>query len=648
MKREKKSASMLPEKTPDSNIAGRRCEITPVTQAKSDEVTINFHSAEFNCVDGLNDCAGNYRSFQTLNGVVTAHERHQTEIRSKRDALDLPWRGPACPRKTEVKTDDAEALEAAGPITVISEGRTLIIDTDEERAMTCAKILGDHRLACTLLITGSPLSNTSTSRPGRIKLLHVDSVSVSGAFGGFSAKVTVEGSEKPLVEWLDDVAIFDLVLDLRSTPSYAGGRLPIGYYWPGPSSAALDGAMAELPEMRGQFKKPQFVVFHKNRCFHGRSRSRDCRRCLEICPVNAMRSARREISINHYLCQGCGGCALVCPADAFRMVQSSQEELLKSLRRSLEDRPADVASSTCLVISDSELAANNEFPENKEYDRDRRICFEVEQITYARLEVLLTAIAYGAKEVLVACDSQNPPAIREAVEWQVEMARAILRGLGLGEERIRFLVMSPEDVDLSNALPRSTCLGERANHAPIRPAIFSSNGTGRALIYEAAQHLHNRSGVQQPWLPLPMGSPLGAVAVNSDACTFCMACAGACPSGALSSDGKVPRLVFQEFKCHQCGLCRETCPERAIQLMPRLLLDPGATERQTTLRETEPCHCIECGVPFAPPAMVDRIKEKLAGHWMYSSERQLRRLQMCGTCRTRDALTSKETGSWNP
>jgi len=646
MKQENESTSIPPEKTPDSNTAGRHREVIPVAQVKPDDVTIHFHSAEFNRIDDLNDCARNYRSFQPLDGVVTAHERHQIEFCRKKDTLDSSRDGPACPRRSEVETDDGEALEAAAPLTVISEGRILIIDTDEERAMACGKTLRNHRLSCTLIVTGRTFPNTSASRLGRVKLLHAERVSVTGAFGGFSAKVTVGGRERPLAEWFEDGAIFDLVLDLQPVTSFVGGRLPIGYYAPGPSPAALDEAMAELPEMRGQFNKPQFVAFYKSRCFHGRSRAHDCRRCLEVCPVGAIRSVDRGIFINHHLCQGCGGCALVCPADAFRVVQPSQDALLNSLRSSLENWSAGGVSEMNLVISDSPLTNGDKSPGTDERDRDDcRIRFKVGQIAYVRLGVLLAALVYGAREVLVGCDSQNSPAMREAVQWQVQMARAILRGLGLEDERIRFLGTSPEVIDLARAVPRPACFEEQAKDGPRAPTIFPTNCDGRTLVYLAAQYLHDRSGTKQAWAALPMGSPFGTLSVNSDACTLCMACIAACPSGALSSVGKAPRLVFREFQCHQCGLCRETCPEGAIQLVPRLLLDHGATEAQTVLRETEFFRCVKCGVPFASPPMIDRIKEKLAGHWMYANEQQVRRLQMCRTCRTRDALTSGETGS---
>jgi len=213
-----------------------------------------------------------------------------------------------------------------------------------------------------------------------MKLLHVDRASVTGAFGGFSATVTAGGSERPLTEWFED-AVFDLVLDLQPVTSFAGGRLPIGYYAPGPKPSALEQAMEELPEMRGQFKKPQFVAFHDGRCFHGRSRAHDCFQCVEICPVGAIRSVEHRISINHSLCQGCGGCALVCPADAFRLIQPSQDTLLNSLRSSLETRSTGGVSEMDLVISDSLLVNGSGPTPSDERNRNRKICLKVGQIT---------------------------------------------------------------------------------------------------------------------------------------------------------------------------------------------------------------------------------------------------------------------------
>jgi hypothetical protein len=88
----------------------------------SDGIIIDFHSAEFNQMDDLNDCSGNYRTFQPLDGVVTADMRHQMERRSGRDAA-----GAAVDVSIPLKSMEREKIEAAIPdaarlFTVISRG----------------------------------------------------------------------------------------------------------------------------------------------------------------------------------------------------------------------------------------------------------------------------------------------------------------------------------------------------------------------------------------------------------------------------------------------------------------------------------------------------------------------------------------------
>lgn len=648
MKRENASESKASEKPAVSASTGREGTAPPSAYDTFGGATINFHSTEFNHTDDLNDNSGNYRSFQPLDGIVTADMRHQMERRPNRDHVDSSADGAVALKKIEVKSDEPESVDALPPLTVISQGRILIVDMDAARAIACGEILSDQRLTCTLVVTNKASTDVSFSRLSRLALLEVDDVSITGAFGGFSAIVTVKGDQRHLTELLDnEAATFDLVLDLQPTPSFAGNRLPMGYYAPGPNPEDLTEAMAELPEMRGRFKKPQFTAFLKSRCVHGRSRTRDCRRCLEVCPFGAIQSADREISINHYLCQGCGGCALVCPADAIRMDQPSQEELLNLLRRALESREAGVAFPPTLVISDSGTAGSDRLLHRGDRNNDRIVNFEVEEIGYIGLEMILTALSYGADKVLVACGRQNPPDIRNAVAWQTQMAGAILKGLDIPEDKIRFVVIPPEDDDFGEGALKTDGLDMQSNNSPMLLWAFSPRHDRRALVRLAVQHLYDRSGKKRPWLPLPAGSPFGAVAVDAAACTLCMACAGACQSGALSASEDAPRLLFHESQCHQCGLCEAICPEHAIQLLPRILCDPDTVEAKVVLREAEPFRCIECKAPFASQAMVNRMKEKLRGHWMYADERQLRRLQMCRTCRTRDALTSQDMKSWN-
>jgi ferredoxin len=90
----------------------------------------------------------------------------------------------------------------------------------------------------------------------------------------------------------------------------------------------------------------------------------------------------------------------------------------------------------------------------------------------------------------------------------------------------------------------------------------------------------------------------------------------------------------------QCGLCAATCPEDAIQLVPRLLLGAQAKEA-VILNEAQPFHCVRCAKPFGTKQMVDNMLGKLGAHSMFSGPGALRRLQMCGDCRVVDMMENK-------
>ena len=85
----------------------------------------------------------------------------------------------------------------------------------------------------------------------------------------------------------------------------------------------------------------------------------------------------------------------------------------------------------------------------------------------------------------------------------------------------------------------------------------------------------------------------------------------------------------------QCGLCRATCPEKVIRLVPRL--DPAAwSAPAVTVKQEEPFPCIACGKPFGTRSSIERIVARLADrHWMFAgaSARRIDVVRMCEDCR---------------
>lgn len=592
---------------------------------------LNFHTPEFNTTDDLDDNTGNYRSFSSLEGIVTADMRYHEE-RKKKEHHQKNIEEPVEPPKKQFRCEGIGPNEQPLPLTLTSQGRTLIISPDADTASDCGRILTEKDLSCTICVATPDGNALSSSRNGGSPLIAADTFTVSGSFCGFTVTALKNGDKTSLSTLTGKKKdLFDLVLDLQETPSYSGDQLPVGYYAPGEDAVLLDVALTELPEMRGQFTRPQFTIFSKDRCIHGRSSSKDCRLCLDICPVEAIGLDNGLITVDSYLCQGCAGCGLVCPADAIWM--TSQEKQLADLGEILSESGARTGNSPALVLFDRNIDIDN-----FRCDDGSCIFFGVDEIASIGLHVLLVSLAHGAGKITIVCDNKRPEGIKQALRQQVELGNEIVGAIGLPEECFSFLAY-PED--LAGELDTASGNILFQTDIPIKsPVTFSLDHGKRTLTRLVVQHLCKAAGTEPDVITLPENAPFGAIHIDDSSCTLCMACISACPSGSLVSNGNLPRISMVESKCHQCGFCEAACPEQAIRLQPRLLSDLEAADSPRILHEVEPFKCVECGEPFASRAMVIRMQDKLRTHWMYGKERQLRRLEMCRTCRTRDALLS--------
>jgi ferredoxin len=140
-----------------------------------------------------------------------------------------------------------------------------------------------------------------------------------------------------------------------------------------------------------------------------------------------------------------------------------------------------------------------------------------------------------------------------------------------------------------------------------RPAASAPRSPRSADLRLAIDHL--RPGTARGRRDaLPALALLGR-SVDTERCTLCLACVGACPEHALADNPDRPQLKFIEKNCVQCGLCASTCPERAITLQPRLLLaDEGRARKATrVLNEAQPFACVRCGKPFGTARAIENM-----------------------------------------
>jgi ferredoxin len=251
---------------------------------------------------------------------------------------------------------------------------------------------------------------------------------------------------------------------------------------------------------------------------------------------------------------------------------------------------------------------------------------------------LLGAIAYGASQVLVLAAGADADEYGAAIERQMGHAAAILNGLGYAGTHFKF-VRATEPAELERAV-----WGLAPARTVANAATFNVSNEKRTTLDFAFDHLARHAPTPLREVPLGTGAPYGAVTVNRQTCTLCMACVGACPASALVDGREAPMLKFIERNCVQCGLCVTTCPEDALALAPRLLLAAEA-KQEVVLNAAEPFNCVRCGKPFGTRQMIDAMLGRLGSHSMFAGAGALRRLQMCADCRVVDMMENKGEAS---
>jgi ferredoxin len=543
--------------------------------------------------------------------------------------------GPAAlPKIAALLAEATVDVPPTPSVSLASEGRCLVYGRDQQ-ALDAARQLAP-RLSVTLL-----LADADDVIPPRVVDLPVFRGRVAGAQGHLGAFALEIDDHAPMTVSSRQTLAFgrprdgvtsecDLILDLSGgAPLFPAHEKRDGYYRPDPGNpAAVQRALFALTDLVGEFDKPRYVDFHADLCAHSRSGRTGCTRCLEVCPAAAIQPDGDVVAIDPYLCGGCGACNSVCPTGAADYAYPPASALLERLRTLTGSYRRAGGERPVLLVHDEdhggELIAmmarfGRGLPANV-------IPFAVNEVTQLGLDVILGALAYGASRMLCLLPPKRADELA-GLQAQLGYADAVLEGLGYDGGRLELVVEADPDV----VEARLHALDDPG--APMPAASYLPMGNKRALMRLALQELHGAAPTPVDQVALPEGAPFGRTVIDVEGCTLCLACVGACPTGALQDNPERPELRFQEDACVQCGLCVSTCPENVIRLEPRINFTDDA-RRALLVKEEEPFTCIRCGKPFGTRSSIERIVEKLAEkHWMFQDSAAVDRIRMCEDCR---------------
>jgi len=533
----------------------------------------------------------------------------------------------------------AEPVADIPHVSFNSDGVLLIYGRDEA-AIEAGALLKDH-LDVTVLI--KPPAEVAPPRLTEFPVVKGAIRSAKGHLGAF--ELVVDDYAQPAPSSRGTFAFgaprngatsrCDIVLDLSGgAPLFSAGDLRDGYLRADPADpAAVMKAVLKARDLTGTFDKPRYITFTADICAHSRSSIVGCNRCLDLCPAGAITPDGDHVSIDAHICAGCGQCAAVCPTGAAAYALPAADALMRKLRTLLIAYREAGGERPILLFHDDTHGAplidalaryGDGLPANV-------LPFAVNEVTQIGIETLAAAFAYGATAVRLLLRAK-PRHDMTGLRRTLTLAGPILAGLGFGAGR--GTTIETDDPDALGQALRAIAVQDGAP----RPATFLPVGGKRDVMRLALRELQRAAPAPVDVVALPAGAPFGKIELNVEGCTLCLACVSACPTGALGDDPERPTLRFSEDACVQCGLCKATCPEKVITLVPQLDFR-AATAQARVLKQEEPFRCIRCDKPFGTRSTIERVLAKLEGrHWMFQGKpgdtvQRLDVLKMCEDCR---------------
>ena len=542
----------------------------------------------------------------------------------------------AGPKAAALVAMAAEPVTPPTTVTLESNGVVLVYGRDE-LAIEAGRQLADEMNVTVLLTRPGDVT------PNRIWDFPVVQGTIRNARGHLGAfELTVDDFAVPSPSSRDRLHFgvprngalseADVIVDLSGgAPLFPAHELRAGYLRVDPGDrAGLAVAIAKAGGLVGEFDKPHYITFSADLCAHSRSRITGCTRCINLCPTGAITPAGDHVVIDADVCAGCGSCAAACPTGAAAYAFPDAEALLRRLRTLLLTYQAAGGSDPIVLFHDDDhgnplIDALARFGQGLPANV---IPVPVNEITQLGVEAWTAPVAWGAVAIRALSSGRGKHDLT-GLARNVTIANLLGKSLGYGAD-VCGVIEADDPDDLQ------TVLGRMVPHVDARkPVTFLPVGDKRSLLKSSVIGLYEAAPTPVERTALPAAAPFGGLDVNVDACTLCLSCVSACPTGALSDSEERPALYFAESACVQCGLCAATCPEKAIALVPQLDFQAWNTPRRV-IKQEEPFHCIRCDTPFGTKSTVERIVAKLEGkHWMFTGEnaRRLDVVRMCDNCR---------------
>ncbi|SFV56014.1 Iron-sulfur cluster-binding protein [hydrothermal vent metagenome] len=329
-------------------------------------------------------------------------------------------------------------------------------------------------------------------------------------------------------------------------------------------------------------------------CTRAVSRLSECRKCVDICPVETINIVDNIPSFTPSACVDCGGCVGVCPTEAFSLDEFSTVEFFFSILEDSEPLISCKKNLPCISILSVEHLISIALSSDEPITLDLGHCHncEIKEPLYeqilANIEEANFILSSFSDKQLLSEDLAYSPMEVEKKDDTASSRRSFLSNIsikGVAKHKEAFDKAVNADDEKRFEIDENTISKIKEHRLPDK----------RKILFTTLKRATKPK--QYEVLPEEEVSFTSQKYVD-ESCTNCQICYRICPTGALSSDGKFSLINFDAMLCLKCRLCHDVCEPDAIKLQGGFEIKEFFEPTQRTLAKFNIKRCNECGGYF--------------------------------------------------
>jgi ferredoxin len=342
-----------------------------------------------------------------------------------------------------------------------------------------------------------------------------------------------------------------------------------------------------IPKFPGLCKRVRFI-------------QSDCRRCLDICPENAISLDPGPI-INDS-CSSCGLCQTACPTEVFQDAEHTDQHHLIEIGASIGNDSAPGEKRLLFIHC-------------QQAEKQTRDSYAIPCLGSITEDFMVGAAGLGFDEVVLTKGTCSRCRLKQGEQLltnSIDAFRVLCRSTGLKN----FTLKLREDQKEEGAALSRRAFFARSSVKQNEKVEFPASSKDNAMLGESSGAREGtrttRPSPKREFLRTllaktpPSASavvaygqsfPWGNIKIDEDNCVTCGICVNVCPTGAISRKTSDEYLshYFKTSLCTNCRLCEEACPQKVISFRQDLSLTDVLKDEAHPITRIALDACLICG-----------------------------------------------------